>query len=431
MSGLKLLLVRLADSFKQEKEGLIMFAEKLQCIACKSEQDLKMHNKCPVCGGILEVKYRFDKVLAEETLRNQEVCNLPGIWKFLAMLPLVSTKYIVSLGEGNTPVLGSKSLGPELGLRRLFFKLESLNPSGSFKDRGISVAISKAKELGVTHVVVASTGNASASTAAYAARAGMKCVVCVPENTSRAKVSQAMAHGARIVLVRGDFSKSYEIALQASEKLGWANTSTTFLNPYNMEGNKTVAYELWQEFHGNVPDVIVIPVGAGPLLAGVAKGFEELRELGMTSTVPRLVGVQAEECSPIFDAFDKGLEKVSQWERPFSTLAAGVGDPLKGYSDDGTFTLDAIKRTHGTVVTLDEEEIRFSTEEMARLEGLFIEPTSSISAGAIRKLKESCFISEHDLVVSLLTGHGLKHFLPMNQKQVVISDFKEFELALL
>jgi threonine synthase len=151
----------------------------------------------------------------------------------------------------------------------------------------------------------------------------------------------------------------------------------------------------------------------------------------MTSTVPRLVGVQAEECSPIFDAFDKGLEKVSQWERPFSTLAAGVGDPLKGYSDDGTFTLDAIKRTHGTVVTLDEEEIRFSTEEMARLEGLFIEPTSSISAGAIRKLKESCFISEHDLVVSLLTGHGLKHFLPMNQKQVVISDFKEFELALL
>lgn len=407
-----------------------MFAEKLQCIACNSEQDLEIHNKCPVCGGILEVKYGFDRTLAVEALTSSGFSEFPGIWKFSAMLPLQNTKNIVSLGEGNTPLLASRSIGPAIGLRKLFFKLESLNPSGSFKDRGISVAISKAKELGVSNVVVASTGNASASTAAYAARAGMKCVVCVPEVTSRAKVGQAIAHGARIVLVRGDFSKSYAIALQASEKLGWVNTSTTFLNPYNMEGNKTVAYELWKEFQGNVPDVIVIPVGAGPLLAGVAKGFEELRELGMSTKVPRLVGVQAEECSPIFDAFSKGLEKVSQWEKSFSTLAAGVGDPLKGYSDDGTFTLDAIRKTSGTVVTLDEEEIRFSTQEVARSEGLYIEPTSSISAGALRKLRGSGFLSEGDIVVSLLTGHGLKHYLPMDQDPVVISDFRELEKAL-
>lgn len=407
-----------------------MFAKNLQCVSCGAVYEPGIATKCPKCGGIMEVRYDYSGLDIDRAFEAPRGATPAGIWRFRDFLPLEDEANIVTLGEGNTPLLPSGALGKELGLERLFFKLDSLNPSGSFKDRGISVAISRAKEMGVSRVVVASTGNASASTAAYAAKAGMECVVCVPDKTSPAKVGQAVSHGARLVLVKGDFSNSYGIALEASQKLGWVNTSTTFLNPYNLEGNKTVAYELWLGFGRTVPDAVVVPVGAGPLLAGMAKGFEELRGFGLIDRLPRLAAVQAEVCSPIYEAFRSGKERVEPWDRPFSTLAAGVGDPLKGYADDGTFTLDAVRRTGGTVVTMDEEEISRAAVDMAHLEGLYLEPTSAIAGGALRKLRADGFLAPGELVVSMMTGHGLKHYLPMEQEPLVVGSFEEFEAAI-
>lgn len=399
-----------------------MFAEQLRCIKCGEKYPLQNLYKCTTCGGILDVVYSFTEELS---LVKDE--KMQGIWKYFSQLPLLTKDNVISLGEGNTPLIPSLSFPETLNLKKVFFKLESSNPSGSFKDRGVAVAISKAKELCKDVVIVASTGNASASTASYAARARMKCIVCVPETTSIAKVSQAVAHGATVIFVSGNFSNSYSLALKASEKLGWVNTSTTFLNPYNLEGNKTIAYELFEQMEGNIPDCIVAPIGAGPLLVGIFKGFKELKRYGLISFIPRLIGIQAKVCSPIFQAYEERASKVTAWKKEFSTLAKGVADPLIGYEDDGSLTLQSILATGGSVEIIEEEEIRSSAIFLAEREGIYAEPTASISAAALFTLKKQNKIKNDEKIVCIITGHGLKDFVTVDFDPKIINTLKELE----
>ena len=287
-------------------------------------------------------------------------------------------------------------------------KNESANPTASFKDRPVSVGISIAKQFGTKGIVVASSGNASASTAAYAARAGFSCLVVVPKGTTAAKVAQAKTCGATVVSVPGPYSNSYRIAKLVSEHLGLINLATTFLNPFTVEGNKTVAFELWEQLGHKVPDWVVVPIGAGPLLVGILKGFEELKVLGFSDRVPSMIGVQSEAVHPIEDAFLAGYSDVKEWLLPGRTVAGGIADPLIGYSKDGSLTLAAIKRSSGYCLHVKDSEVLAMGRELAQVEGLFVEPTSATAMVAIKRLVSDGLIRKDDITVTMLTGHGLK-----------------------
>lgn len=315
---------------------------------------------------------------------------------------------MVSLGEGTTPLLRAKKLGRVLGVPALYLKNEGANPTASFKDRPTSVGISVAKELGAARVIVASSGNAGAATAAYAARAEQQCVVVVPEGTPPGKVAQALTCGARVVYTAGSYSSSYKLAQDSATAFGWANLSSTFLNPFTVEGDKTVAYELWEQLGRRVPDWVVIPIGAGPLLVGTLKGFQELRRLELADRVPAMIGVQSEAVHPVADAFASGAAAVEEWHGPTRTVSSGIADPLIGYPHDGTLTLKAIRTTNGQCLVAPDHATLALGRALAETEGVFVEPTSATGVYAVSELRAGGIIRENETVVVVLTGHGLK-----------------------
>lgn len=360
---------------------------------------------CPVCGGLMEVVYDY-KGASLELKEKTNILFEDTMWRYWGLLPVEDEANIVSLGEGNTPLIPMENSFLE-GKGKIYFKMESVSPTGSFKDRPISVAVSKAKELGSDTIIVASSGNAAASAAAYAARAKMKCIVCIPKTTDMGKVSQAIAHGAKVVYVDGSFSKSFELAQKASEAFNWCNVTTTFINPYTVEGDKTIAYELFEQLQGKVPGAIVVPAGAGPLLVGIYKGFEDLIKLRQIEKMPKILGVQASGCAPIAEAFENKT-RVKAWSKPCKTVATGICDPLRGYEADGQLTLDMIVKSGGKTITLDEHEIKKAAADLAESEGVFAEPSGATSVGALRKLIEEEYLDIDEDVVCLVTGHGLK-----------------------
>jgi threonine synthase len=287
----------------------------------------------------------------------------------------------------------------------LALKDESRNPTGSFKDRGLAVGASVAVEHGLAGLIAASTGNAAASTAAYAARAGKAAAVLVPDGTPAAKMAHALACGATVIAVRGTYSDSHALAARAAERLGWLNTTSTFICPYTVEGARTVAFELWRQCA--TPDWIVVPIGAGPLLVAIAQGYDELRELGLVNRAPRLLAVQAAGCAPIVRALRGDGAPVRAWDSP-RTVAGGLADPLVGYADQGDETVAAVRSTGGAGVAIDDAAIVDAIRILAREEGLFQEPASAIAIAGIQRAREEGIIARDDAVVACLTGTGLK-----------------------
>jgi threonine synthase len=375
----------------------------------------------------LEVKYDYDAAGAGLFVRPAQ-----DIWHYRQLLPVLDEKNMVTLGEGNTPLIDGGRLaghgrdGGSFG-GGLFLKLEQLNPTGSFKDRPIAVAVSKAKEFGADTIILASSGNASASAAAYAARAGMRCIVCIPQNTDIGKVRQAIAHGAMVIYVEGSYSNSYEVVKEASRYFNWPNLSTTFINPYSVEGNKAAAYEIYRQLGGSAPDTVIVPIGAGPLLVGMAKGFRELQEFGLIKAVPRFSGVQAAQCAPVVEAYDAGRREVAAWNKPIRTAATGIADPLVGYAADGTLTLATILDSGGAAVALDEEEIRAAGEWLARDAGIYAEPSAAAALGALEKLAAARKIKASERVVCVITGHGLKYTGKLDYTPAVIRGLEELK----
>ena len=385
-----------------------MLAKGARCIECGARYPLGILYKCDRCGNILDIEYDYKEAANIVATRGLADKRETGIWQYRTFLPVADTVDAVTLGEGGTALFRCKRLSSRLGFDALYVKDETREPTGSFKDRPISVAITKALEFGVDTVVTSSSGNAGASVSAYAARAGLRCVVFVPSATPPGKLAQIAMYGAKVVPVEGSCSDTYRLAQITAKSNDWLNVTTTFLSPYSTEGDKTVGYEIAEQLDWQLVDWVIVPIGAGPLLVGIFKGFQELHKLGLISSLPRMVGVQAEGCSPIARAFEEGRNRVGAWIDKPETVATGIADPLVGYEDDGTYTLQIIRRSGGVAVTVSDDEILQAAVYLGGTEGLFAEPTGAASIAGARKLLDCGRIRRSDTVVCIVTGNGLK-----------------------
>ena len=369
---------------------------RLACHRCSWQGEVSNLYACPACGATLLVSYGGAIEPPGGTLA-------AGVWRYRGSLPVSQSAEPVTLGEGGTPLLRAGRLDSS---GRLLLKNETTNPTASFKDRPVSVAATVAVELGLSGLVCASTGNTGVAVAAYAARAGLPAACVVPEATPAAKLTQIEAVGARIVRVGGNYSHAHALARAAAERYGWANLTSTYVNPYMLEGDKTVAYEIFEQLGGRAPDWVLVPVGAGPLLSAIHKGFEELGATGDPG--PRMVAVQAAGCAPIVRAFESGAAEVHEWEQAVETGASSIADPLRGYPEDGTRTLSVVRESGGIALSVSEKETYDGMIELARSEGLFVEPGAAVAVAAYRKLTAKGIINEGESAVLVLTGHGLK-----------------------
>lgn len=375
----------------------------LRCTKCKYLFSFAIRYKCDRCYSSLDIEY-YDSAFQDFELKEK---GYRGVWKYKNLLPIESDIEPVSLGEGNTPLLYSRMISNESG--NIYFKMESNNPTLSFKDRSISVAFTIAKQFKFEKVITASTGNTGVAVAAYAAKSKIPCEIYVPEKTPEEKLKMMEMYGAKITLTSGTFSDAYNLAEKIGLEKNWFNLTSTFLNPFAIEGNKTIAYEIYEQLNSSVPEWIIVPIGAGPLLVSCYKGFEELKLAGLIKKLPKMIGVQAENCSPIVQAFSNELENVEPWKGSDKTIASGIADPLSTYATDGTRTLNVIRKSGGYAVAVSERSIKQSQIKLAEKEGIFAETSSAITVGALNELKS--VIEDNEKVVCIITGHGLKDLM--------------------
>lgn len=396
-----------------------MPAKELVCNKCGCTFPISHIYSCRECGGILRVVYDNEKLNIDEGSGNNILS------RYSDFLP-IDTETLVSLGEGNTPLTQAPRLAKWLGIKELFIKNEGCNPTGSFKDRPISMGISKAKDFGFDTAVIASSGNAGASVGAYAAKAGLKSIVMVPEGTPLPKILQTLSYGAKIIIVKGNFSFCFDLAKKAAENLKWANLATTFLNPFTVEGNKTIAYEIIDGMGRRVPDVIALPLGAGPLLAGIWWGFKDFYKLGYIKKLPRIIGVQAQACAPIAKAFVES-NRVQPWRKTYKTAASGIADSMDGYSAEGDLVIDIVKESRGFITTVTESEIKESVHALAQLEGIYAEPSGAVTTKAIQKMTTQGWIKSSDCVISVVTGNGLKDSIADDKQSQSIPTIESYD----
>lgn len=387
-----------------------MSMKEIICVSCGSKYEIgKFSYKCPKCGGILEIKYDYDAIdKTDFKSRMHDYGSIKNIWDFKELLPLKNSANIVTMQEGNTPILEFSDFVKDSSKPSIYIKDESRNPTGSFKDRPLSVAISKVKEDGSRNVITSTHGNAGVALAAYAAKAGINSIIIIPKDTEPDKVVMMQAFGSQVFQIEGDISDAYNFSLELSERYDLVNLATTFLSPYTTEGDKTIAFEIFKQFRGNPPEWLLFPIGAGPLLVGCYKGFQELIDLKILKYMPKLVAVQSEKCAPISLAFEKGLPEVAPWLEDGETVAVGISEPLRGYPEDGTITLQSIKKSQGLGITVNDQEVIKAMTELAVKEGILAEPTGAVSFAGAMKLYNQKIIKQDERVLVLISGSGYK-----------------------
>ena len=380
--------------------GFKMADHKVVCWDCSSVVDDPYVNNCPKCGGLLTVKMdlRPVKEMRPEDLRKENI----GVWRYAPFMP-VDPSNKVSIQEGGTPLYKTDRLSKELGVSQAYVKFEGLNPTGSFKDRGMTIGVSHAKELGAKVVGCASTGNTSASLAAYAAKADMKCAVFLPSGKVAAgKLAQALFYGAKVLSIDGNFDDALDLALKMAEerKIYLLNS----INPYRPEGQKSVLFEIMDQLRYNVPDRIILPVGNAANIWAVYKAIQELKEVGWISKVPKLTGIQAEGSAPVAKAFAAGKKDFIAEEHP-ETIATAIriGNPVSGRK-----ALHAIYDTKGFSTTVTDKEIISAQQLLGKKEGVCVEPASAASIAGLKKLLSMGIIDKNEKVVCICTGNGLK-----------------------
>ena len=377
----------------------------LECALCGKEYNAdELQTLCPECQRPLLARYDLETA-KKEWDRNSLAGREADMWRYREVLPVRDQKNAIKLGEGYTPILHALRLGETLGMQNLFVKDEGLNPTGSFKARGLCMAVSRALELGVTEVVIPSAGNAAGAMAAYAARAGMKAHVFMPQDVPYPFRQECEALGASVTLVKGLITDCGKEAGKLAEKHGWFAVST-LKEPYRIEGKKTMGYELAEQFKWRLPDVIIYPTGGGTGLIGMWKAFEELEQLGwIDGQRPRMVSVQAEGCAPIPKAFHAGEEFAAPWEGAH-TVAAGLRVP----SAVGDFImLRVLRESKGTAIAVSDEALVEAQMRMSRLEGTFACPEGGATLAALEALLKDGWISPGERVVLFNTGTGLKY----------------------
>jgi len=356
---------------------------------------------CRRCGDLLSVEYNVDLMRPE--IASNWVGRALSVWRYAELLPIVDRNKIVSLGEGGTSLNKCDRLGGYLGLKEVYVKNEGENPTGSFKDRGMTVGVTKALEMSMKRVACASTGNTSASLAAYAAKAGLECIVLIPSGkVALGKLVQAIIYGARVIQVKGNFDDALRIVeeLCMTQPIYLLNS----INPYRLEGQKTIAFEIWDQLGGKVPDKVIVPVGNAGNISAIWKGFRELYLMGLINRLPRMIGIQAEGAAPIANMIKMGSSEIKFVEKP-ETIATAIriGSPVNWKK-----AVKAIRESGGLAETVSDEEILSAQKLLARLEGIFVEPASAASIAGLIKLSKNGLVEKDELVVCVATGHGLK-----------------------
>lgn len=376
----------------------------LYCPKCAARYDINSIMTLCRCGAPLLVDYDYQRasaILKKETLKTRP----PAMWKYRELLPVHDERNIVTLDEGGTPLVRSNTIGKEMGLTNLYFKDETVNPTGSFKARGLGMAVSRASELGIKKLIIPTAGNAGSALAAYAARADLESLIIMPEDVPAPFLIDCVYHGAQIELVKGTLKDCGKRAAERVKEQGWFSVAT-LKEPYRIEGKKTMGYELAEQFGFSLPDVIVYPTGGGTGLIGMWKAFDEMEKMGwVNSSRPKMVAVQAEGCAPIPRAFDEGKDHAGEWQNP-ETVAAGLRVP--GAIGD-FLILKAIRESGGTALAVSDEELLNDTRELASKEGIFSSPEGGAALACLKKLVKMNFVKSTDRIVVFITGSGYKY----------------------
>ncbi len=380
------------------------FLTHLECARCgKQFAAGQVHNVCE-CGSPLLARYDLERartMFQPESLKSRP----PDLWRYREVLPVTRESAIVSLGEGYTPLLHARRLGDKLGVPNLYLKDESQNPTGSFKARGMAVAVSMARELGIQRLAVPSAGNAGGAMAAYAAKAGMEAAVYMPEGTPLANRLECQLHGARVTLVPGSIKDCGGVMRESLKGENWFDVST-LREPYRLEGKKTMAYEVFEQLGGRLPDAMIYPTGGGTGLIGMWKAFSEMHELGwIGERRPRMFSVQAQGCAPMVRAFVKGTETAEEWKNP-ETLASGLRVPA-GIGD--FLILRALRESRGVALAVSDHDMLASVREIAETEGLITSPEGGATLAGLKKLLWDGFLGGHESIVLFLTATGYKY----------------------
>lgn len=382
-----------------------MYVTHLECGLCGlAHAARQLHNLCTKCGKPLLVRYDLAaaaRTLTKESLRTRRA----DLWRYREVLPVFDDNNIISLGEGWTPLLRVERLAKSLGMSHLYIKDEGQNPTQSFKARGMTAAVSLARELGATNLAVPSAGNAAGALAAYAACAGLTAHIFMPADTPRANVIECQQTGANVTLIDGLITDCGAEIARRKDLAGWFDVST-LKEPYRVEGKKTMGYEIAEQFNWELPDVILYPTGGGTGLIGMWKAFDEMEQMGwIDERRPRLVTVQASGCAPIVRAFHAGARFADEFENA-ATVASGLRVP-KAIGD--FLMLDALRASGGTAVAVHDEELVAATREIGAACGLFVAPEGAACLPALKKLLAEGWVRPDERVVIFNTGAGVKY----------------------
>ena len=379
------------------------FVSGLRCRECGRTYPAEALHVCDFCFGPLEVTYDYERV-ASVISRERIEAGPRSIWRYADLLP-VADAAPVDLGAGFTPLVRADRLAAELGLGELWIKDDTANPTGSFKDRVVSVALTKARQLGFKIAACASTGNLANSVAAHAARAGMDSVVLIPHDLERAKVTMTSVYGGRVFAVEGSYDDVNRLCAElTSEQPEWAFVNVN-VRTYYAEGSKTLAFEVAEQLGWQAPDHVVVPIGSGSQLTKVAKGFKELYDVGLLDEEPsvRVSGAQAEGCSPVATAFAEGTDAIRPVKPHTIAKSLAIGNPA-----DGWYALDAIRKSGGACAAVTDAEVLDGIRLLARTEGIFAETAGGVTIATLAKLAAQGVIRSDERVVAMITGHGLK-----------------------
>lgn len=383
-----------------------------RCIACAESQAADFAGfVCPSCGGNLDITYDYAAIASDVAGGFGD--NRTDLFRYAPLLPVREADAAFPLRVGGTPLYAAPRLGELLGLRNLFLKDDTVNPSASTKDRASAVALRRAMDIGAQVVSIASTGNAGSSLACLATALGLRAVVFVPESAPTAKLTQALCFGATVFAVRGNYDDAFDLCLAASDEFGWFNRSTGY-NPFTREGKKTCAYEIWESLGGRVPDRIVVPTGDGNLLSGIWKGWCDLLAVGLVDRLPKIDCAQSDASAAICLATrrirDKG-ESEPDWSSVVidEVRASTAADSISvDRPRDGLAAVKGILQSGGETITVPDEEILSAIPEIARTTGIFAEPAAAAPWAAVKQLVRDDKIDMDELVVCVVSGSGLK-----------------------
>ncbi len=358
--------------------------------------------RCSSCNGPLLATYDY-AILAKRVTTESLAAGRPGVWKYRELLPVSPSTEPVSLGEGATPMYKAKTLASSIGISNLFLKDEGRNPTGAFKDRGSTVGMTVAVERGVRTVGTVSHGNMGTSMAAYASRAGRTCYIIAPEGIVSARLLYLSVYGAKVIQVVSGYDSMYDESLRIAEKHGVLFINCD--NPFRIEGQKTLAFEIVEDLGWDVPDWVVAPVSSGGMVSALYKGFLEFKELGIVPDIPRIVVVQPEDAQPVVSAFENGAETIRRVNHEFTSIVRSLGNP---YPPSGNRVLKLLRELDGMAIAVPDEETTAAQRDLARMEGICAEPAGAIALAGLRRLMKLGRVDTNQKVVLIVSGFGFR-----------------------